>query len=67
VLVEFTLVLVWLIFSIKIENKGGVRGNVGVETSLKILDTLDAWVEAFESTIKLCIGGEVDDRTYDEE
>jgi hypothetical protein len=64
---EITLVLVLLVFFVKIRDRGGVVGNDGVGISSKVLDIFDAWVEAFESTIELCIGGEVGEGTYDEE
>jgi hypothetical protein len=40
-LIEFTLVLVLEFSSVKIRNRGGVRGNDGIGTSSKVSDMLD--------------------------
>jgi hypothetical protein len=59
--IEITLEGVLLVFSIKIGDNSGVRGNGGVGISLKVLNMFDACVEALESTIKLCIAGKIGD------
>jgi hypothetical protein len=58
-LIEFTLVLVLIIFSVRMGDRDGVSGNRGVGTSSKVSDMFDAWVEMFESTIELSIVDDV--------
>jgi hypothetical protein len=65
-LAEIILVLE-LECSIKIRDSGSVEGSGRVGTSSKVSDKLDAWVVAFESTIELCMGGELGEATYGEE
>jgi hypothetical protein len=59
--------LVLKFFFVNIENKGGVGDSGGVGTNSKVSNILNAWVVVFESTIKLCMGGELGEEMYGDE
>jgi hypothetical protein len=58
-------VLELFVSSVSIEDKSRVSGNKRVDTSLKVFDMFDAWVEVLESTTELCIVDDVSEVMYE--